>query len=92
MRVQASWMDLRQLHRTKFRVFTGEAHLPIAALVGISRRFVYKWAQRFLYERVAGLIDRPGRGTQRHAALAQGTAAILAHGEDPSSTGTHGMG
>ena len=26
MRVPASWMDLRQLHRTKFRVFTGEAY------------------------------------------------------------------
>ena len=26
MRVPASRMDLRQLHRTKFRVFTGEAY------------------------------------------------------------------
>ena len=34
----------------------------IAAIVGISRRFVYKWAQRFLQTRLEGLIDKPGRG------------------------------
>lgn len=34
----------------------------IAATVGISRRFVYKWARRFLAEGVAGLADKPGRG------------------------------
>ena len=40
----------------------------IAAKVGITRRFVYKWAKRFLHERVAGLTDLPGRGIRRHAA------------------------
>ena len=39
----------------------------VAATVGISRRFVYKWAQRFLAQGVAGLADRPRRG-----ALARG--------------------
>jgi hypothetical protein len=73
-------------------VAEGMAISHIADLVGISRRFVYKWAQRFLHERVAGLADREGRGTRSHAALAQGTAAILHHGDDPSSTGTHGRG
>ena len=34
----------------------------IADTVGISRRFVYKWVQRFLQEGVAGLADKPGRG------------------------------
>src|SRR5918911_4143402 len=34
----------------------------IAATVGISRRFVYKWAQRFLEKGVEGLTDKPGRG------------------------------
>ena len=34
----------------------------IAATVGISRRFVYKWAWRFLEQRVEGLVDKPGRG------------------------------
>ena len=37
----------------------------IAATVGISRRFVYKWAQRFLEKGVEGLVDQPGRGHRR---------------------------
>lgn len=34
----------------------------IAATVGISRRFVYKWSQRFLEHGIEGLADTPGRG------------------------------
>ena len=37
----------------------------IATTVGISRRFVYKWAQRFLEKGVEGLTDKPGRGYRR---------------------------
>ena len=37
----------------------------IATTVGISRRFVYKWVQRFLAEGVEGLADKPGRGGRR---------------------------
>src|SRR5262247_3238177 len=37
----------------------------IAATVGISRRFVYKWVQRFLEKGVEGLGDKPGRGYYR---------------------------
>src|SRR5262249_14390673 len=37
----------------------------IAATIGISRRFVYKWVQRFLAQGVAGLADKPGRGYGR---------------------------
>jgi transposase len=37
----------------------------IAAMVGISRRFVYTWAQRFLAQGVDGLADKPGRGHWR---------------------------
>ena len=37
----------------------------IAATVGISRRFVYKWVQRFLEKGVEGLTDKPGRGSHR---------------------------
>ena len=37
----------------------------IAATAGISRRFVYKWAQRFLEQGLAGLADQPGRGHRR---------------------------
>src|SRR3989449_1554171 len=34
----------------------------IADTVGISRRFIYKWAQRFLQDGLEGLADKPGRG------------------------------
>ncbi len=37
----------------------------IATTVGISRRFVYKWAQRFLEQGVEGLADKHGRGSRR---------------------------
>jgi transposase len=37
----------------------------IAATVGVSRRFVYKWAQRFLDKGIEGLADKPGRGYRR---------------------------
>ena len=37
----------------------------VAATVGISRRFVYKWVQRFLADGVEGLADKPGRGYRR---------------------------
>ena len=37
----------------------------IAATVGISRRFVYKWVQRFLEKGLVGLTDKPGRGYRR---------------------------
>ena len=33
----------------------------IAATVGISRRFIYKWARRFLEQGLAGLADQPRR-------------------------------
>jgi CRP-like cAMP-binding protein len=34
----------------------------IATRVGISRRFVYKWVQRFRQEGLEGLYDKPGPG------------------------------
>ena len=37
----------------------------IADTVGISRRFVYKWAKRFLQDGLAGLADKPGRGKRQ---------------------------
>ena len=37
----------------------------VAATVGISRRFVYKWGQRFLEKGLEGLADKPGRGYHR---------------------------
>jgi transposase len=43
----------------------GRTITDIAATVGIGRRFVYKWVQRFLQEGLAGLADKPGRGARR---------------------------
>src|SRR5215468_11228932 len=37
----------------------------IATTVGISRRFVYKWVQRFVQEGLEGLYDKPGPGRRR---------------------------
>src|SRR5919108_5953168 len=39
----------------------------VAATVGISRRFVYKWVQRFLEQGLEGLADQPGRGAHRES-------------------------
>ena len=36
----------------------------IAATVGISRRFVYKWVRRFLAQGLEGLADKPRRGSR----------------------------
>jgi transposase-like protein len=43
----------------------GMSITAIAATVGISRRFVYKWVQRFVHAGLEGLADKPGRGYQR---------------------------
>ena len=45
----------------------GRTISTIAATVGISRRFVYKWVQRFLEEGVEGLADKPGRGSRHRS-------------------------
>jgi CRP-like cAMP-binding protein len=37
----------------------------VATTVGISRRFVYKWVQRFVQDGLEGLADKPGRGHRR---------------------------
>ena len=34
----------------------------IAATVGIGRRHIYKWIQRFMQKGLTGLEDKPGRG------------------------------
>jgi biotin operon repressor len=53
--------------RSRILVLLGEgvSISQIAALVGVSRRFVYKWVQRFQQEGLAGLADKPSRGRQR---------------------------
>ena len=60
--------------RIIFLLAEGVTITDIAATVGISRRFVYKWAQRFLEQGIEGLADKPGRGYRpvvSHPALAE---------------------
>jgi len=47
----------------------------VAATVGISRRFVYKWVRRFGAEGVEGLADKPGRGYHRRVSRQPALAA-----------------
>ena len=63
----------------------GVAITTIAARVGISRRFVYTWAQRFLEQGVEGLADKPGRGRVPRQAPPAGAAR---HGAIPGSCET----
>jgi transposase len=46
-------------------VADGMSIAGVAATVEISRRFVYKWVQRFLEKGLEGLADKPGRGSRR---------------------------
>lgn len=43
-------------------VAQGAALSQVARTVGIRRRFVYKWTDRFLKHRLDGLVDEAGRG------------------------------
>ena len=43
-------------------VADGRSITDIAATIGISRRFVYKWVKRFLQDGLDGLADKPGCG------------------------------
>jgi transposase len=47
----------------------------IATTVGISRRFVYKWAERFVQESLEGLVDKLGRGP-RHGPCSPALPAL----------------
>jgi hypothetical protein len=42
----------------------GLALSEIARRLGMGRRIVRKWLQRFLNKRIPGLADKPGRGRQ----------------------------
>jgi transposase-like protein len=55
-------------------VADGMSISDVAATVGISRRFVYKWVRRFLAQGVEGLADKPGRGRVRPQAPPVGAA------------------
>jgi CRP-like cAMP-binding protein len=47
----------------------GRTITDIARLVGLTRRFVYKWVARWRASGVAGLEDRRGRGRKAPGAI-----------------------
>ena len=49
----------------------------IATTVGISRRFVYKWVQRFLEQGLEGLHDKP----RSHRRIEPGQAGMTDHND-----------
>ena len=49
----------------------------IAATVGISRRFIYKWVQRFLEQGLEGLHDKP----RSHRRIEPGQAGMTDHND-----------
>jgi hypothetical protein len=64
---RATTIRLGLLRRARIILLVAEG-MPItdiAGTVGISRRFVYKWVQRFLEQGLEGLADKPGRGSHR---------------------------
>ena len=73
-RILTSWCrsttiawGLAQRARTILLMAEGRRIKEIAATVGTTRRFVYKWTARFLVQGVDGLWDlpRPGAGAHR---------------------------
>jgi len=48
--------------RVILMVADGTSVSQAARTVGCQRRFVYRWARRFLEDRIKGLEDKPGRG------------------------------
>ena len=73
-RILTSWWrsttiawGLAQRARTILLMAEGRRIKEIAATVGTTRRFVYKWTARFLVQGVDGLWDlpRPGAGAHR---------------------------
>ena len=70
---------LRRRARMILLVADGVSITAIAATVGISRPFVYKWAQRFLAQGIEGLVDKPGRGRVPRQAPPQEQHAMEQH-------------
>ena len=48
--------------RIILRLAAGESITAVSHAVGVQRPRVYKWARRFLKDRIEGLSDLPGRG------------------------------
>lgn len=57
----------------------GASISQVSRTVGIRRRFIYKWVNRFQDQGVTGLTDKPGRGQNNHLhpEPAGGTPALV---------------
>ena len=67
---RATTIPVGRARRGRIILLVADGDMPIsdvAATVGISRRFVYKWVKRFLEQGIEGLTDKLGRGRQRRA-------------------------
>ena len=65
----------------------GRTISDIALTIGISRRFVYKWVQRFQAQGLEGLADKPGRGFQHGRRVAAQEAHQLCPANNGLQTG-----
>src|SRR6266851_6689694 len=64
----------------------------VAVTVGISRRFVYKWVQRFVADGVEGLADKPGRGSRRVSRSLPWRSSMTSAHDAPVRRGAPGRG
>lgn len=63
-RLRANTVAVRDLQRAQIILLAAEGRTQeaIGAAVGVTRVTVNHWCQRFIKQRLAGLIDAPGRG------------------------------
>jgi transposase len=68
----------------------GKRNNEIQTTLGVSKPVVIKWRRRFVAERLAGLVDQPGRGRKRkYDAATRHRIAATACSKPPESVGTH---
>ena len=68
--VRSSRSSVREVFRARIVLLAAEGleNLDIAEQLGTGPDTVSKWRRRFVQQRLAGLIDRPGRGRKPHYA------------------------
>jgi putative transposase len=68
----------------------GQRNQQIQQRLGVSKPVVVKWRRRFAVDRLAGLVDQPGRGRKRkYDAVVRHRIAATACSTPPDSVGTH---
>jgi len=68
----------------------GQRNKQIQQRLGVSKPVVIKWRRRFAVDRLAGLVDQPGRGRKpKYDAAVRHRIAATACSTPPESVGTH---